>query len=188
MDMQGEKTMGTCIGVLNQVLVQLIHVHQQLLDLSREKKEVLIQGSIHRLAEVVRQEGQLVREVARLEDERERTLLMIEQTTAAALNERPSTMQQIIQRLPESEERQELIKNRQQLLDLIERINRCNQINQQLIQQSLTYVRHTLSSAAGLDFKNPGLYKPPQNKEGSNHSSDAAKYRPANSGMFNKKI
>lgn len=54
------------IDKFNEVLRDQLVIHEQLLSLSKEKKDVLISGTLSKLEDIVKEEHRLIQEVSHL--------------------------------------------------------------------------------------------------------------------------
>lgn len=115
------------------VLHDYIETHQQLKSSANRKTEALKKGDFAALDDIVREEQVHVAMLNQLEKKRARIVTQItgidgEQTVESCLRYADEQEQKILHEL------------RQQLLQHIEELKRINELNQQLIEQSLQFV------------------------------------------------
>lgn len=117
---------------LRECLKKHIHVQQAVLQLAQQKKQILIYGPMQDLEPLVNQEVQLIRQMKTLEEKR-----------ISLLDNQHQSMLEWIQALhPEHQE--ELLQLRYQLRSVIMEVKQANELNQQLIDQSMKYVQYSI--------------------------------------------
>lgn len=119
------------------LLNKYVTVHRQLLQSGRAKTEALKKGDMERLTAIMKEEQKHVNVLHQLE--KERTQLM----EATGLSGNEWTFAACIERAEESE-KSELQALQQELSAVVLELRDLNELNQQLIQQSLQFVHMTL--------------------------------------------
>ncbi|MEF3305161.1 flagellar protein FlgN [Paenibacillus sp. GYB003] len=120
-----------------------LEVHRLLLELSEQKRQVIVAGDVERLMQITQKEGKLVRLAEQLETERAEAVQAYMRsrnmyvTSAITIQ----TLSKIAVRL---EEKQALAERREELLGLIGKLKQANDLNRQLIQQSLAFITYSL--------------------------------------------
>ncbi len=151
----------TEIAPLYDVLDQLLQQHQALCTLARQKKEVLIKNEIETLMEITKQESKLLKAVEQTEASR---VELVKQLCAArGLSLESVTLQDLIKSTTSLEEKNRLAHYRQELIRIVSELRQANELNQQLLEQSLSFIQHNLDllTAAPEDdyiYRNPAGY------------------------------
>ncbi|WP_214847117.1 flagellar protein FlgN [Exiguobacterium sp. s193] len=104
-----------------EIIDQLVSEHEALLDLAKEKKDVLIQNDMRRLSQIVKEEPVYLKRIEQLEQQR-----------SAQMGD--LTMTEWLQGHPED------VDSLRQLLQTIGQLKRLNDLNAELLEQSLHYL------------------------------------------------
>ncbi|MCF6093413.1 flagellar protein FlgN [Microaerobacter geothermalis] len=171
----------TAIQPLIAVMDDLVEQHQELLKLGYRKKESLISGTIDELAKIVQEEGRIVRSVAKLEDERQKTVELFLCSSGLSLSD--VTMTDVIQFVTHSKEKKQLLEIQEKLTQTIQEIQELNQLNQQLLEQSLAFVNHSIQLMTETPEQNMIYKKPNQKRMG----QDAQHHPGSSRGFFDAK-
>ncbi|RKD24241.1 hypothetical protein BEP19_07500 [Ammoniphilus oxalaticus] len=127
------------------VMEELNYVHQKLIDMEQLKTEALIQNNTSELVEYIHQQTKLARNVDTLEQKRQQ---FVEKWLAANnLVYQHLSLVDLIKMIPHHEAKQELSRLGEQLQTRMDELRNLNQSNQQLIEQSLSYINFTLRLA-----------------------------------------
>lgn len=129
-------------------LDQQIEVHRRLLELSEQKRLAIISNKVEPLMQMTQREAKLIRLADQLEAQRAEAVQAYMRSrnmyvTAAITIQ---TLSKIAVRL---EEKQALAERREVLLGLIDRLKQANELNRQLIQQSLAFIDFSIDVIAG---------------------------------------
>jgi len=127
------------------LLSELLELCQALLELSKQKREFLIAGKAQNLEAVTRQEEMLILQIGKLEGKREKILHDI--ASAYNLNTQGLTLSQIRQ-LATDEVADKLNEIEQLFSQITNELVPLNQLNTQLIQQSLNFVNYNINLLA----------------------------------------
>ncbi|WP_216830369.1 flagellar protein FlgN [Alkalihalobacterium elongatum] len=123
------------------VLADLIKVHKELNQIAVEKTEVVKKGEMAALDMLIKKESPFIHHLGKLEEKR---VLAVEQfINEKGLVTEDVTMKQLIERAPQ-EEQTLLLKLYRALLSEIDILKKNNQLNQQLIEDSLRFVNLSL--------------------------------------------
>ncbi|MGG3738355.1 flagellar protein FlgN [Aeribacillus pallidus] len=122
-------------------LQDLYELHNQLLELGIQKTEVIKKGQSDQLQEMMKHEQALLATIQKKENERQQLVQAFFHQHGVLDKE-----QTISNCLPfcREEERTRLSEKQQQLLQVIEQLKERNELNQQLLYQSLQYVNISL--------------------------------------------
>lgn len=143
-------------------LEKLNDIHEELLMLGKEKMQVLIHNQVDQLTKLTNRESRLMKQVV----EQEQIWL---EATAKFLQEKglqpnPSlTMSELIKLVFRAEEKMALQEAQRKLMDTIQKLKEMNSLNQQMLEQSLSFIDYTLDLLAGdseeLMYHNPADQK-----------------------------
>lgn len=130
-----------------QVVIQSLHdlnaIHETLLELGEQKREVLIANQVTELTQITNEESKLMKQVS--ESERKWLAAMSSFLVEKGFEPNPSiTMSELIKLVTNDNDKQALQAVQQQLLTTMDKLNDINTLNQQLIEQSLSFVNYTL--------------------------------------------
>ncbi len=103
------------------ILEQLVSEHDALLDLAKEKKTILIQNDMKRLSQIVKEEPVHLKRIEQLEQQRLERMGQV-------------TMTEWLQDHPED------VASLRRLLQTIGQLKRLNDLNAELLEQSLHYL------------------------------------------------
>lgn len=123
-------------GLLS-ILEDEYRIYQTLHDLALKKKEVLIEGKVNELDEIVRTEQACIAAVSKLEDEREEWLKEHEMTGMEDIHE-------VLENNSDEEKRQ-LSDFQERFKKLLQEVADVNEHNQALIEQALEYIEFSIN-------------------------------------------
>jgi flagellar biosynthesis/type III secretory pathway chaperone len=158
----------TQLAALYDVLENLTNLHRALYTLAVEKKEVLIKGDLEALTRITQQEQKLVRAVEANESSRIELVRKLFAEKGASLSE--GSLLELIKLWTGAEEKLRLTNYRNELIRIVSELRTANELNQQLLEQSLSFVNHSLdllTYSPEEDF----LYKKPTGYNGNNQAS-----------------
>lgn len=124
------------------IMEELKVAHEDLLRLENQKKEALVHDSTDDLVRLLHEQTKLVRKISGLEEDRQQAVKDLLSQKGIA-NGR-MMLANLIKLVPQHKEKERLRKLGEELHDLVERLREINQFNQQLIEQSLTFIDLTL--------------------------------------------
>ncbi|WP_026672376.1 flagellar protein FlgN [Alkalihalobacterium bogoriense] len=144
-----------------EVLQELLSVHQAFRKLAKEKAEVLKKGDMPALDQLIKKEAVVIQQLKKLEQDR---LFVVEQYLhSKGLVTEGVTMAQLIQ-MTSPEEQEVLEKLQQELLEEIEGLKAENELNQQLIQDSLRFVNLSLDMLSPQQDEDVNYKRPKSNQ------------------------
>ncbi|OXM86366.1 flagellar protein FlgN [Paenibacillus rigui] len=157
---------------LTQTMTALTDVHMTLLELAEQKKQVLIRNDVEQLMQIVSKENKLVKQIGELDLQRIEAIgqFMIEKGYKPNPKVTVSDLTKIIFNV---DDKKTLVGLQRQLLAAIRKLKEVNQVNQQLIMQSLQFIEYSIDIIAGPP-EDEVVYQHPQ------HASYGAK----RSGLF----
>lgn len=128
--------------MLGEVLGDLIGQHRQLLELGKQKKSALIKGDLDRLSGVIQEESRVIREISQLESERQKEVSrFLDQKN---IHVDSITMSDIIDMVDDERQKNMLRTVQEELYGVMAELRELNQLNRELIEQSLDYVNYSL--------------------------------------------
>ncbi|RXT04478.1 flagellar export chaperone FlgN [Ammoniphilus sp. CFH 90114] len=130
------------LPLLRSCLERLLEEHKELLELAEEKKQVLINGSLNELQIIVAKESQRVNKIKDYDEERQR--LVQEFLILKGIRRQDHSLRDCIPLMESQEEQRMFSQLRNELRELLLRLNRINGLNQQLLEQSMSFVQYTL--------------------------------------------
>lgn len=148
------------ITALYGVLDNLIGLHKALYTLAIEKKDALIRGEVDELTRITLQEQKCIKGIENAEASRIALVREIYAERKLPLVE--GTLSELIKSLTGAEEKTKLTDYRSELLRIVSELRDANELNQQLLEQSLTFVNISMD----LVTDNPEedfIYKKPTN-------------------------
>lgn len=163
-----------------QLLIEnLSNVYNLQLDMKRlaeQKKDILINGKIDELSKIIQQESIWIKQIKDLEETR--INIISELDKGNKITSADSTITDLINdNLISSPEKEQLKEIQDKMKNLLEEIKKENEINSQLIKQSLDFVSHSLKTIA---------QEPTQSLTYSKSTTNPKNF--SNSGLFDKKV
>jgi flagellar biosynthesis/type III secretory pathway chaperone len=129
-------------------LEQLNVLHLDLLDMGQRKKDILVHNQVKELAICLNQESKLLKQVAETETEWRQAITAF--LLDAGLKPDPSfTVTDIMKLVYKAEDRQALSEAHQALMGTIAKLKDSNALNQELIEQSLAFINHSMDLYMG---------------------------------------
>jgi flagellar biosynthesis/type III secretory pathway chaperone len=143
-----------------EIMEKLIEAHQNLLDLAEQKKRALIQNDIGQLTAITNKESRLIKQVAELDQQRIHATgkFMLEKGYRPNPHVTISDLTKLIFKLDEKKSLQAL---QQTLLQTINKLKAANELNRQLLEQSLAFVNYSLDLLLGPP-EDEAVYRNPQ--------------------------
>lgn len=162
-------------------LKSMVRAYDRLLALSRRKQGHLIKGEVEPLSALLKEEGGLLQEINRLEEERQAQVNSLAEGWSEQHGGPPPwsragepTFSQLMAHLADSKQKAELSALGERLTQLIRQLQAQNQLNQRLTQDALHMVTHTIQlltqSGQEVTYQNPGQ---PASSTASPHTGQA---------------
>jgi flagellar biosynthesis/type III secretory pathway chaperone len=145
------------VKVLQEILATNLEVH----NLENRKKETLIKGDMEELSSIVNEETRLIRLLGKLEEDR--SLVVKQLAKEANLPSSDPTLRELLSHVKDPVDRNRLEELQLQLVSLMKEIQQVNELNQQLIQQSLDYINYTIDLIT--DAPDEQVYQKPLQRE-----------------------
>ncbi|MFV9510515.1 flagellar protein FlgN [Tepidibacillus sp. LV47] len=144
--------------LLMNVMRDLYQAHTEMLEIAKNKKQILIEGNIEELSRIMNVESQWVKRVGKLEDERIAAVEQLLKEKGIVLQE--VTMNDLVKMMTSPQEKEQLQQIRLKLTEVIQEIQKLNDLNSLLIQQSLDYISNSIETVMG-EPKNSYTYGNP---------------------------
>ncbi len=147
------------INDLMDILDREAGIYEDVLELSKNKTDIIIKGKVSELDNITKLEQSLIMEMGKLEDLREKTISDL--STDIKSNASEITVTELLKHLDDSQvERLEAYKAN--LLGIIKEIKNVNDLNSKLIQNSIDYINFSINilsstPAADNNYGNTGL-------------------------------
>lgn len=132
------------INNLMSVLEQEHRVYENILRLSKQKTDIIVEGKVSELDNIVKLEQVLVTQISRIEDQREKLLSEI-------LPDKKGINISELKDYADKEGKQKLEVFQKKLEKVINELRNANQLNAKLIQNSLEYIEFSLNIMSNAD-------------------------------------
>ncbi|MDR6883483.1 flagellar protein FlgN [Bacillus sp. 3255] len=128
----------------------LSDIHSRLLELGEQKKDYIIKNDIDALMKCANAESRLIKEITEVEKQRIHATNYILLERGLKLNPQ-ITVSELSKIITNITDKQSLITAGQQLSEFLLRLKEINELNQQLIRQSLQFINYSLDLMGGSD-------------------------------------
>jgi flagellar biosynthesis/type III secretory pathway chaperone len=132
---------------MNNLISVLEHeykVYEDILSLSKQKTDIIIEGRVAELDNIVKLEQALVIQISRIDDQREQILNEM-------LPDKKDINMSELKKLANKEEKKRLEDYQTKLTDKINELRHTNQLNAKLIKNSLEYIEFSLNIMSNAD-------------------------------------
>ncbi|MEO2207515.1 flagellar protein FlgN [Paenibacillus pabuli] len=121
------------------VLEQLQVAHEDMLVLGEQKKEAVVANKVETLIALINQESKLAKRIELIEQQRLQEVhqFLEERGIKSKLN---LTISELMRLVFDASEKKRLLQAQTSLTDVLQKVKFLNEANQQLIQQSLSYI------------------------------------------------
>lgn len=124
------------------VLEDLLYIHEEMLSLEKQKQRVLIEDRSGELLSLLQDQSKLVKRITRLEEERKVSVhRFLEQK---GLEHADLSLTDLMKLITSHQDKGKLEQVSEKLYARLEDLRQLNQLNQQLIEQSLSYLNFTM--------------------------------------------
>jgi flagellar biosynthesis/type III secretory pathway chaperone len=131
------------------IMAELEQLHQEVLDMAEQKKQVLIRNDINELNRIVHKEHQLLKQIGESEDRRKEAI----DRFLIARGFRPNplvTVKDLIKLAFKADDKMALMGAQAALSSTLIKLKEANALNQKLLEQSLMFVNHSLDLIIGV--------------------------------------
>ncbi|WP_223275850.1 flagellar protein FlgN [Paenibacillus elgii] len=147
-----------------QTMSELNDVHLTLLELAEQKKHALIHNQVEQLTQIVTKENKLLKRIGELDLQRVDAIgnFLIEKGYKPNPRVTVSDLTKIIFN---AEEKRILVDSQKQLLATIRKLREHNELNQQMIEQSLAFINYSIDIIAAPPDNDMFYSKPTQQQD-----------------------
>lgn len=133
---------------LLEVLEQMEMAHQRMLELGEEKKTAIMKNNVDRLIVINNQESKMVKVIGTLDQQRADAAyaLMQEKGIKSKLN---LTVTELARLVFDPEDKNRLLQIQARLARILQELKSLNEVNQQLTEQSLSFINLSIELFAG---------------------------------------
>ncbi|TWT03683.1 flagellar protein FlgN [Planomicrobium sp. CPCC 101079] len=135
-------------------LDELIMIQKQLIDFAEHKRTILIERNINELNLLVKQEAKLIKQLGRIDQERERLV------NAVLENYPGESFSQFVDQLPDDEMKQELQSCMAALQEVLTELQVKNRINERLLKDAMNFVQHMIDQVTTVKKQNFNYQSP----------------------------
>ena len=139
---------------------ELNEAHLQLLELAEQKKQALINNQVSELSAIVQQETKWMKHISELEQQWRQSAAQFLAENGVHPGE-DVTLSDVIRLVYHARDKLALTEARDRLLHTIERLKTVNDLNQELIRQSLAYIDYSLNLLMG-EADDDAVYQKPE--------------------------
>ncbi|RUT33278.1 flagellar protein FlgN [Paenibacillus zeisoli] len=145
-------------------LSKLDEAHLVMLDCAVKKRAAIMKNNVEDLIGILNQESRIVKQIEQLEDTRMTACyaFLQERGVKSQLN---LTITELSRLVFDPEEKKSLLDMQKQLSDTLHRLKELNDLNQKLIEQSLTFLDYSLDLLVG-EPEQAATYQHPADKSG----------------------
>jgi len=147
-----DKEVNTVIGILENEYAY----YKDMLELSKSKKDIIVEGKVAELDKIVKLEQNMIFNIGQLEKDREETVAKL--CKSLGLDCGRINIRELMQVL-KAEHRNQLEDMQLKLRRILADLKEVNDINGQLIQQSLEYIDYSINLVAGTGMETGSLYE-----------------------------
>jgi flagellar biosynthesis/type III secretory pathway chaperone len=127
---------------------RMTEIHGVLLELAEQKKHAIVRNDIDLLNQITHQENKLIKQIEELD--RQRTEAIGQALIQRGYRPNPRiTVSDLIRLIYKAEDKQALMRSRDELLAAIDKLRAAHSLNQQLIRQSLAFIEYSLDLLIG---------------------------------------
>ena len=140
------------------VLEKLSGIHEELIELADRKRDALVRNQVDEVSAIVNKETKRMREIG--EHLQEQQAATVDFFRAKGFQPtREVTVTELSRIVTDPKEKEALLAARNRLAEVIARLQKKNELNQQLIEQSLAFINYSIDVVVGPDeeptYQNP---------------------------------
>lgn len=128
--------------ILHEIMQQLVILHQELIQISNKKTEEIKQGNMDELSKTLMQERKLIQAITQAEAKRQEIVDEFFMKVHANVEEKTMTM--LLAHIDDNKDKQQLENVVGLLVEAIVELKQVEQLNQELMIQSMQYVQLSL--------------------------------------------
>ncbi|WP_442602606.1 flagellar protein FlgN [Paenibacillus sp. KN14-4R] len=148
---------------LLEVMGELTIIHTELLSLAKEKTPLLVNNDVEALNRIIHKENNWIKQVSELDQKR--LHFVGEYLVKRGYHPNPKvTISDLIRIIYKAEEKQSLTEMQEKLSQVIAELQTVNQLNQEMIKQSLAFIDYSLDILVGspeneVTYQHPAMQK-----------------------------
>lgn len=150
---------------LLELLERLDDAHHQMLDLAAVKKQTIMDNKVDGLIDIMNRESKMMKLIGQLEEKRAEAAYAFLQGVGIRSNLNLN-LTELSRLVFDPEEKSRLLEIQQRLSSTLQRLKEANELNQKLIEQSLTFIDYSLDLLVGRPNQE-FTYHHPSDKSGS---------------------
>lgn len=144
------------VNAVIEILKKEYCLYKDMLELSKSKKKIIVEGKVAELDKIVKLEQDMIFNIGQLERKREEEVTRL--SKILGINGTQLTISELTKVLQQSlKEELEDIQNK--LQQTFSELKTVNDVNGQLIQQSLEYIDYSINLASGAGMETGSLYE-----------------------------
>lgn len=136
------------LTTLIELLERLDEAHIQMLDLAAFKKKTIIDNKVDSLIDIMNRETKLMKQIGQLEEKRAEATYVFLQGVGIRSNLNLN-LTELSRLVFDPEDKSRLVHIQQKLSGTLHRLKEANELNQKLIEQSLTFIDYSLDLLVG---------------------------------------
>lgn len=133
------------LTTLIELLERLDEVHNTMLDLAATKKQVIKENKVEELIQLLNKETKFAKSIGQLEELRRQAAYTFLQSVGIRSN-LDLNLTELSRLVFDLEEKQKLLQLQQKLSGTLQQLKEANMLNQQLLQQALSYIDFSIES------------------------------------------
>jgi flagellar biosynthesis/type III secretory pathway chaperone len=153
------------LNTLIELLERLDEVHQQMLELAVSKKQAIMDNKVDGLIDILNRESKLMKLTGQLEEQRAQAAFAFLQGVGIRSN-LSLNLTELSRLVFDPEDKSRLLDIQQKLSGTLQSLKEANELNQKLIEQSLTFIDYSLDLLVGRPNQDI-TYHHPSDKGGS---------------------
>lgn len=130
--------------------------YKDILEMSKSKKKIITEGKVAELDKIVKLEQNMILNIGQLEKKREEEVSKL--CGILGVKNEKITVSEISKYIQE-EQKKELEKVQSELLEILSELKSVNDINGQLLEQSLEYIDYSINLISGAGMETGSLYE-----------------------------
>lgn len=130
--------------------------YKDILELSKSKKKIITEGKVGELDKIVKLEQNMILNIGQLEKKREEEVSKL--CSILGVKHDKITVSEIAKVIQE-EQKNELEKVQSEFLEILSELKSVNDLNGQLLEQSLEYIDYSINLIAGSGMETGSLYE-----------------------------
>lgn len=157
------------VSAVIEILGKEYDYYKDMLELSKSKKKIIVEGKVAELDKIVKLEQNMIFNIGQLERQREEEVTKL--CSGLELNSSRINISELMQLL-KPEQKKELENVQVRLRGILSELKSVNDVNGQLIEQSLEYIDYSVNLLAGAGMETGSLYEDIGRNKGKQHDKN----------------